>query len=396
MRRAWYPLRMVGFFMGLAYKGAEAFIIVLAGALSFFGGNPAIVAVTPPAMPSSLPPQTALIMPTSRAGAAASNATETTAVIPDLLPQITLSTTTSSATAPPPAHATAAPAKRAPALPPLATAEALLSHTTTTLAQRTGGAYGLVFNAVSGGKTVLSWQYGTAAVGGSNGIPRFSATYSCDPPPSQLFAVRTNYSCTVSLTPTSGADLRTQTHQFDFTTGFGEFLASPPANMDTHLVNDENDGGFVFTNDDTKPITVLSETFVVSYTGLSTAYGPLVLRLMNPAHATDYIDYHLENIPPVASSSYLHRAIITLPMPVAVGAANAKMLPIKVLGVHKLSIVGVNPTITITLDSVTTDRSDILMRLGTPHISWGCIVALSYDNPNATSGPFATGEACQN
>lgn len=415
---------MVAAVMGAFYKGAEAFIIILAATIGLFSGGRTIAIVPPqPAatVVSNAAAQMALILPTRPAAFAASStvassaatfgtviATATTAttgpvalaeITPGLLPKVVLNTETKTAAAATPKPAAPKPAPVA--IASLATADWLLAHATTTFVRRVGGGYGIVFSAVSGGETVLSWPYGATTIGGSGGIPQFSAAYDCNPPPasspSPTFAVRTSYDCTVSLTALAGADKRTQSQTFTLATGHGEFLASPPANMDTHLTDSENDGGFVFTNDDTKPIAVLSETFAVSYTGLSTGYGPLILRLIDPGDATNYIDYHLENIPAVSSSSYLHSATgITLSMPLTIGAANAKMLPVEVLDVHKLSVTGVDPAVTITLTGVTTDRTDFVMRLGTPQISWSCVVALGYYDPNATSGPFATGEACKN
>jgi hypothetical protein len=384
--------------MGLMYNVAGMFIATLATAISLFGG-PSTAALAPPtpAFSSNPAAQTALILTAPLAASSTGNTstapTATSEFISGLLPKVALLKTVAAESTTP---AATKPTKPAVAAPP-ATASAILGDTTTTLERRIGGAYGLVFNAVANGRKFLSWQYGATPIGGTGGVPQFSATYSCVPPPVPLFAVRTSYDCTVSLTPLSGSDRRTMSQNFSFATGPGEFSASPPANMNTHLVNDQNDGGFVFTNDDTKPVSVLSETFDVTYTGLSTQYGPLVLRLVDPSDATHYLDYHMENFPAVSSSSFTHSAAgITLSFPVTVDASNQKLLPIEVLGVHKLSIVGVNPTVTITLRGVTTDRSDIAMQLGTPHISWRCVVTLGYYDPNATSGPFATGEACQN
>ncbi len=410
---------MTAALMGVVYKGAELFIIALAAGISLFGGTRSVALVPPPpaAAPLKNVAQAALIMPVPPiAGTAAITfaPTATAAVAPGLLPKVTLlkkpekaavapvkAASASAATVPPPQSPQPRPTTAPRRTATFTTADEVLAHTTTTLVRRIGGSYGLTFNVVSGGATVLSWQYGAATIGGTNGIPPFAADYNCNPPPmgqaNPLFAVRTDYACTVSLTALTGSDKRTRSAPFTFATGFGEFFASPPANMNTHLTNDENDGGFVFTNEDSKPVSVLSETFTVSYAGLITAYGPLVLRLVDPANAANYIDYHLENIPAVASSSYLHIGTgITLSMPLTVGAANAKMLPVEVLGVHKLSVAGVNPTVSVTLAGIATDRNDIDLELGAPQISWSCVIATGYYDPNATSGPYATGEACQN
>ena len=170
---------------------------------------------------------------------------------------------------------------------------------------------------------------------------------------------------------------------------------APPANMDTHLVDGENDGGFAFTNGDSKPITVRTETFDISYSYISTAYGPLVLRLIDPADTTHYTDYDLTKLPAESSSTYGMNGL-TFSWPFSVPANDAKFLPVEVLGVHRLSIADTSPSFTITLAGMTTDRTDFAAQPGTPAISWSCAVSSAFYDPNATSGVFASGEACNN
>lgn len=293
---------------------------------------------------------------------------------------------------------TAAPA------PLTMTAAQILANATTSLEQRLGGNYALVFKIISGGKTALTWTYGDTQVGGAaSDSAQFSADYNCDVPPianigeSPLFTVRTTYNCTVALTPLSGTDRRIQSGQFTFATGPGTLSVMTPSSMSTHLVSDENDGGFTFANQDTQPITVTSETFDISFAGLSTSYGPLVLRLVDPKDPTNHLDYHLENTPVNPAVPFTYNVPgITLSFPFTINGSAQKLLPVQILGVHKLSVEGTDPTVKVTLRGFTTDRTDIKRAPGTPQILWSCVVTLAAYDPNATSGPFATGDACLN
>ena len=402
--------------MGLFYQGAGAFIGLLAAGISVLGGGrAALVPTFPPPGPFSAS-QTALIAnsaapsyaapaPKKEAGVGSgTGATGTdiafwnSPVTPGVLPRIVFIDRSSAV--PQARREVFSPAPVS--APALTTASAVLAHTAISLSRSTGGAFALSFMITENGATLLQWPYGTAEIGGTAGIPQFAAAYSCNPPPdgasgqsAPVFGVRTNYDCTLSLTPLSGSDRRTVSQDFPFLTGPGEFEATPPANMDTYLSSGMNEGGFVFVNGDTQPISVLSETFNVSYSYLATAYGPLILRLKDPADSSHYLDYHLENIPAASSSpdTYLQTGV-TFSWPITIPANGAKLFPLELFGAHPLSINGTEPSLSVTLSGFTTDRTDIDITPGIPSISWYCVVATSYYNPNATSGPYAAGDAC--
>ena len=72
------------------------------------------------------------------------------------------------------------------------------------------------------------------------------------------------------------------------------------------------------------------------------------------------------------------------------------MLPLEILGVSVMGVSGASPAMTITLRNITTDgTSGVKVLLNAPQISWSCIVPLTGYDPNATSGPYVTGEACR-
>ena len=213
---------------------------------------------------------------------------------------------------------------------------------------------------------------------------------------SPTFNVRASYACTINLTPISGSSRQTQSKQYSFTTGAGQLVVTPPSYMNTVLKDNENFGGFVFRNDDAEPVTITGLDIDVSYTALNIADSPLVLRFMDPSTELSLTDYHLENLAVNPSLPYTHAETnIHIPLSFTINASSPKMLPIKILGAHRMSISGVDPTITVTLREVATNQSVTKIVLGSAKLSWSCIVAVGAYDPNATSGPYATGRACQ-
>jgi len=246
----------------------------------------------------------------------------------------------------------------------------------------------------------------TTTLGGTNSIPEFSVAFACDPLPNQplvgaldqnpSFAVRTAYDCVVSLTPQTGIDRRTQTKDFSFTTPPGDFVILPDMAMDTVLVDNTNNGGVILDNQDSNPITVTSVTFNVSYAYLATTpETPLVLRFQDPATGQSIGDYPLTNLPPDPSASTtFSQSDVTLPLSLTIPPLSQKLLPMQALGVQKMLILNSTPSVNVTLTGVTINRSDVKVILHNPNIVWSCVVSqLSYD-PNATSGVYATGQAC--
>src|SRR5581483_3325235 len=166
------------------------------------------------------------------------------------------------------------------------TAQWIFDHTTTTFKQVYGGSYEAMLKTSINGQGV-TWPFDATSFGGTHGIPLFTTSIACDPPPNApdsnsldgqlLFGVKTPYTCSISLTPLSGSDRRTQTKSISFTTPSGQLMISRASAFSNLLTNDENNGGIVFNNTDANPITITGLTFDVSYGYLSTTTRPLIL-----------------------------------------------------------------------------------------------------------------------
>lgn len=302
----------------------------------------------------------------------------------------------------------AAPIKTvATSLSTTVTASSLLDATTISFREQLDGPYHLVLATKAGTGTTITWGLDETTIGGTGSIPSFSVAYSCDPLPNlplpgasdqnPTFNVRASYDCTISLTPTTGNDRRTQSKQFSFTTPAGQLIITPPHAMSTVLQPSKDDGGFVFKNNDTNPITVTGLTLDVSYTALNLSTGPLVLRFINPSNDASFGDYHLEDLAANPTIPYTHTGTgITIPLSLAIGPTQEKLLPLRLLGVNVMRISGIDPTVTITLRDITMNQSDAGTKiLSRALLSWSCIVSFEQYDPNATSGPYATGQACR-
>jgi hypothetical protein len=336
--------------------------------------------------------------------------------------------------------AAATPAITAPMM--TITAQSFLDDTTSSLKVLLNGSDELVFTTNLGnGQPPLTWGLLTTTVGGDGSagsaatasatanaaVPQFSVTSSCDPAPlpaapgaldkNPTFNVRTSYNCSVSLTPTSGSNQVTQSKTFSFTTAPGELIVTNDAAMNTLLGDNTNNGGIVFNNQDTNPVTLTGVTFDASYSYLNILNGPLVLRFLDPTTNQSLADYHLEKIPATGdgagngasssstSNTYTYaQSGITVPLSFTIPPSTQKMLPIEVLGVDRMFVLGTSPTVSITLHSVTTneagggggDGGGVKTVMASPNITWSCSVSTASYDPNATSGVYATGQACLN
>jgi hypothetical protein len=394
--------------------GTLASFIVASAA--FLGGL-----INQPSVMQSVPPQMAMMQGTVAPLIAAPVETATivalAAVAPNLLPTVTLKiipakVSTATKPAPLPKIAATTPVEVSPkppaqtSTPAMATitAQSFLNATTLTPVERRDGPYEIALTTDLGGGNVVHWDLIQTTIGGGS-VPTFSTTNNCDPNPipavtgesdqNPMFTARVPYTCTILLTPLTGNDLRTQSKQFTVTIPPGQFIVTPPSAMNTVLKNNENDGGFVFTNEDVLANTVTAITLDVSYTGLTNIYGPLVLRVVDPATEQSVGDYHLENVPADANDQYTHHQNgITLPISFKVFAGSQKLLPIQVLGVQAMSVSGVNPNITITLRGVTTDHGEDKLIVNSAIIRWNCVVTFASYDPNATSGALVSGNAC--
>jgi hypothetical protein len=247
-----------------------------------------------------------------------------------------------------------------------------------------------VTNAGAAGK--ITWNLMTTTTAG------FAVSTSCTPPPASplpgdpdqnpSFAVRTAYNCTVSLTPQSGADRRTVSQDFNFTTDPGRLVASVAAETDDLLQNNTNDGGFTFDNQDSQPVTITGLTVDVSYTGVVTSTDLLVLRFADPVTGASLYDYPLATDAAGGSATG-----VSIPLSFTISADTQKVLPVNAIGVSILAIDGTSPTINVDLDGVTVNDG-IPTKLVAAQISWSCVVPTTGYDPYATSSAFMTGQAC--
>jgi hypothetical protein len=370
-----------------------------------------------PSVMQSIPPQAAMVQSivAPAGGPLAPAIEEIAAVAQNLLPTIKIKLMRSSVVVAANASITASPAaapkkivasttSSAPTSSIAVTAQSFLNATALTAVERRDGPYEVHLATDLGSAGTIAWDLSETSVGGGL-IPSFPMSYSCDPMPipavtgssdqNPTFTPRTSYTCTLSLTPQSGNDLRTQSKSFSFITPPGQLMVTAPSAIGTVLKNGENDGGFVFTNEDTEPITITQMTLDISYTGLSTVYGPLVFRVVNPVNGQPDGDYHLENLPAITGQQYTFgQSGMVIPASLTIPAGGQKLLPIQVLGVDTMSIQGVNPSMTVTLRGITTNRTDSNAVINGAQLAWSCVVSfVSYD-PNATSGAVADGDAC--
>ena len=283
-----------------------------------------------------------------------------------------------------------------PVAAPVATLSAsdMLADTTFSLKEVWNGLFELKFTTTNG-SAALPWDLSMATIGGTDGVPTLSTTYSCSPGPQMPvpgafdqnpgFLPRTQYSCTISVTPTSGADQRTQSKSISFSTPPGQLVVSADANMDQVLTDGENDGGITFNNEDTTTSTIRGLTIDVSFTDFNLLNGPLVLRVIDPATGQTISDYHLEKAPVDPSTPYTNTQTgIVIPLNFAIPAQHQKMLPIEILNVQKMLMQGSTPQITVTVKNVQTAESGVKTNLSSPVVHWQCTVALGGYNPNAT------------
>ncbi len=294
------------------------------------------------------------------------------------------------------------PTTAAASVPAVITARTFLDATTLSLNERFDGPYEAKFTTFAGTKSSVIWGLDETSIGGSGSVPRFFVSFSCNPPPNipssddtdqnPMFDVRTSYACAIGLAQTSGNDQRVQSKNFSFTTDPGQLIVTSPSAMSTVLQESTDNGGLVFNNIDSNQITITGLNVDISYTALNVADSPLVLRVADDPST----DYHLENLAADPSIPFTHSGEnINVPFSFPLGPTTQRMLPIEILGVHRMGISGVDPTITIGLRSVITDRSDSKIVLKSTGLSWSCVVPLVPYDPNATSGPWLTGQACQ-
>lgn len=269
------------------------------------------------------------------------------------------------------------------------TPKLLLERTGFSLNQRMDGAYWLMFHTTTTASSGFDWDLSVTSIGGTASIPKFNMSFSCNPAPdtpsadspdqTPTFSVGTSYACIISLTD---ALLRRENKEIDFQTGAGRLVVKE-SRLDTTLKFNKNTNGFVLDNQSAVPVTVTGLTFDVSFTALNTS-SPFVLRFLEPDNESTLAEYPLQNLPadparPRTNTSTGTKASFSF----TVKPHSQRLLMVAVFGVQPLAISGVNPELTVALQQVTIDRSDIKTTLHSSVISWSCI---PYDPTHAAQG----------
>lgn len=368
--------------------------------------------ITPPTPSSSLPissSTTTTSIPPLPASSSQKQSSSTvpkdTTQTPPSSPQTTTTTKTATPTSTPSAKAVAT--KKTQVTPDTISAQWLSDNTTTSLRQKSDGTYLLTLKTDLGNTGNISWGLKDATIGGTGSIPRFDASTSCAPEPNlpsadladqnPFFNVRTSYACTLSLTPQTGSDKRAQSKVFSFETGAGSLVVSVTNAMNTILKDGQNNGGFVFENQDSNPITISNITIDTSFTKLNTSTSPLVLRFVDSASDKTLFDYHMETLPadPTLPRTQGQKNA-NIPISFKIGPKTKKALWIQALGVSKINALdGINPAIHVAIRGVTTNQADTKTILRSATFTWTCVIPTTSYDPNATSGIFMSGEVCR-
>ena len=220
------------------------------------------------------------------------------------------------------------------------TAQEFLAATTISVKERFDGPYETVFTTNLGNGKNTTWGLNATTLNGNGALPSLSISSSCNPIPTipdpaatdqnPLFDPRGSYTCTVTATPLSGADQRAQSKDFSFTTGPGQLIVMPPTAMNTLLADGDNNGGFVFKNQDTNPVTITALTLTISDIAMNPndANGPFTLEFLDPVSGSVLAKYPLENLPADPGVPYTSEVTnVSIPLSFTVPAENQKMLP---------------------------------------------------------------------
>jgi len=401
---------MLHFFQVAAHKAFAGVMAVLAVATGIFT-HPRTVTITPTAEVATI--SEVVTSQSGGADIATTTPSSTTREKPE--PKIV--------EAPPAPKETPPPAKSAekPILPPPPpvikktslppptkftgpiTAQALLDATTLATKQKFSGGYAVALNTGIGN---LTWGLQNATIGDGGTIPKFESSFACDPPPNlpasgdidqtPSFNVRTTYRCTISLAALVGSDRSAHKKDFSFETAGGQLGVSPSPTIDPLLKDDHMMSGFVFNNRDSQTITVTDLKLDISYAALSLDPIPPIIRFMDSFTDKQLAEYDLGQVPEDTSHPMLHtKTSIDIPVTFPIPAGSQKMIAVHILGVRKIRSIGNDPDLKISLRDITTDPGDVKTVFNFPQLHWACIMPTTAYDPNATSGPFATGQACR-
>lgn len=304
-------------------------------------------------------------------------------IAPGLLPNVKISLKKKAAASAP--KNTIAATETTPSAAPIPkniSAQWLLDHTTLSLVQRLDSTYRADLSTSLNEARKISWNLGQTELGGSGGIQKFGVSYSCDTPPfpalpdiadqSPVFQLRTSYSCDISLTPTSGSDLRAMSKNFTFKTGGGKLKIGTA--IARSLISGQNDSGFAFSNEDSEPVTVTGLTLNISIAAVGVT-NPLVIRFADGKTGAIIKDYQINDMPDDPSLQFAKaKSGIQIPLSLTIKPNSNRFLEVSALGVEVLSYIpGSSPTISIDLSNVTLDRTDMNIYFNSRKIKWYCI-----------------------
>jgi len=264
--------------------------------------------------------------------------------------------------------------------PDIFTVQSILDRTAFSLNQRIDGAYRLTLHTTTTAYSGLDWDLSQRSIGGTGQVPKFDTAFSCDPQPdtpaadspdqNPLFGINTSYTCIISLTDPL---VRQGSKKISFLTGAGRLVVKA-SSLDTTLKSNKNTNGFVLDNQSAVPITVTGVTFDVSFTALNTSF-PLIFRFIKPDDESILAEYPLQDLPADSGRPQMKKgANMKASFSFVVKGRSQRLLPVEIVNVQPLTLIGLNPEITVTLRQVDIDRSDIKATLFSPIISWSCIV----------------------
>lgn len=307
--------------------------------------------------------------------------------------------TTATLTAPQAPQKPAAETKTAPpaqAIKGALTAEQFLNRTQPVFKQRLeDGSWWLELHTdLSGvaanktGKTDFKWDPSSPSIGGEGGIPKFDASFSCNPSyekveasiySSYSFKIRTSYRCNARLTASSGESSQ---KEFNFTTGPGMLTVSESGTYSsTQLRQDLSKNALVFMNTDDEAATITGLVFDISAADINVA-KPAVVRFADIDGGL--LDkYFLEDMPKDSSKpNFYSQSDAQASFSLKIAPNSGKIIFIEARNIPA-STIDAEANLSLVFTRINTDRPDMAIKPLPIKIHWACIVKFLPDNPDA-------------
>ena len=252
--------------------------------------------------------------------------------------------------------------------------------------QRFDGTYRLELHTVLAANTLdFKWlppSDGTLKVGQA---PVFTSSFSCGistdaDQDSFIFAIRTPYTCSITLTG-SGEDRWTK--QMNFTTGPG-LVTVAMATANPNFRDNTNESYLQITNTDDHNVAVMGLGFDFSFRSIDTTQ-PTIIRFSLGDTQTVFGEFSLQDaVADVGATETYRRRQLTVPVSMTVGANDRKAVRIQVLGGrHKVALSLPDPFVSVMVNTVTLDRSDLRI-VGIPTtVQWSCTKTYDVNNSDA-------------